>query len=407
MQKPKESLLAIPQPGNPVSSGLSVLGSDGRPDAVTDARIATALAGERSRASKSMLTDAAMGLISNFANQRTLCSSKSEYRAWIEYCAVTNAPMFLTGDLASRQREIVPYVAYLIQTGIARTWGTLEQYVCAVRKFHRLHNISDERNDCLPRKLMPIFDLVLTNARKMLNSLEAPAPKQLMPVCDFAETLANWDLTDPAEACAAAAHRLIAVTCRRIGDVLPSQATHFRSDRGLCVDPVVIEADMISFMLLTTKNRPLGPPWLGILIPNEFDRECCALTAVRQYARCLLKFGGHLNANAPFFQRFDSNRHCFTGQALTVADLDQACRKKTGSRVGYLRMEGANLMIAAGLRPDYQERYADWSQQSIRCGYKRMLDPLFFVIQAEINMILAAFRRDYIRSQGKKRKESA
>ena len=64
-------------------------------------------------------------------------------------------------------------------------------------------------------------------------------------------------------------------------------------------------------------------------------------------------------------------------------------------------------MIAAGLRPDYQERYADWSQQSIRCGYKRMLDPLFFVIQAEINMILAAFRRDYIRSQGKKRKESA
>ena len=126
-----------------------------------------------------------------------------------------------------------------------------------------------------------------------------------------------------------------------------------RTARGTNSGAVVVAGG--SFARTTTKNRPLGPPWLGILIPNEFDRECCALTAVRQYARCLLKFGGHLHANAPFFQRFDSNRHCFTGQALTVADLDQACRKKTGSRAGYLRMEGANLMIAAGLRPDYQE----------------------------------------------------
>lgn len=389
-------LRTVPLPTQPLSGRLTVLDSNGEPDALTLRRIALARSGPRC-VSRERLTDASMRLINDTFNPRTLSSLQSEWRAWIEFCAVISAPHFLLGDMLSREQQVIPFVSWLIETHTTNTWGSLEKYISGVRSFHRAHGLD---HDCIPRKRLVTLDAVLSAAKRFLNDLDKPAPKQLMPPQTFAELLASWDLEDPAQSGVAAAHRAISVTCRRVGDVLPARAGDFRADRNLSVRDVCLGNDFITFILRTTKNRPHGPPWVGVLIPNTADPSSCAFAAVHRYAKSLVRNGGNLDPNAPFFQRFDRERQQFSGTALTTADLDRAVNQQALRLTGvkgtcYLRMEGANLMIAAQLAPEYQERYADWNQSSIRCGYKRIMDPLFFTIQAAMNEILASFRRHY------------
>lgn len=390
------TLLSIPEPMHPVSSRLTVLDANGLPDAVTQRRIDSACGGPRFL-SKEHLTDAALRLVDDTFNPRTLNTLQSEWRAWIEFCSIISAPFFLTGDLRSRESQAIPFVAWLIETGTTNTWGSLEKYISGVRSFHRAHGLDQ---DCIPRKRLPALDAVILAARRFLNAQSKPDPKSLLPPQTFAELLASWDINNPAQSCVAAAHRAISVTCRRAGDVLPARSGDFSPDRNLCLRDIHLGRDFITIILRTTKNRPQGPAWVGVLIPNTSDPSCCAFAAVHRYADTLLKKSSNLDPLAPFFQRFDADLQRFPGAALTTSDLDRAINQQALKLTGekgtcYLRMEGANLMIAAGLPPAHQERYADWSQNSIRCGYKRIMDPMFFCIQAALNETLANFRWHY------------
>jgi hypothetical protein len=141
----------------------------------------------------------------------------------------------------------------------------------------------------------------------------------------------------------------------------------------------------------TTKNRPVGsgvPPWIGCLVANDADSALCPLRVLTSYFDVLEAQSGNMSADDPFFQLPNADGR-FTGTPLSTAVV----RSHTQARFAtlfpdygpsvYFRLWTANILIAAGLTPDEQERYNDWSHTS-RMRYAHTADPILVPVQRKL-----------------------
>lgn len=329
------------------------------------------------------------------SNPGTEKTNRAMWRKWLTYCDVYAVHAILTPyQMPQRETIMCAFLGFLLENGV-RNPDTIRHYVYAVRSFHVAFGVDGAA--VVPISAgMPAFRWVFEHLVQT-QRLRHPRRAKVVPSLSMVVALfRSWDESDARQLAVKAATVVATFTGRRMGDMLPQHEHSYNALLNLTVGDVQIMDDAASVVCRTTKNRPVGsgmPPWIGCLVANDADPLLCPLRVLKAYFGVLRARSASMTADDPFFQLPNTDGR-FNGVPLSTA----AVRDHTQGRLAalfpgygpsvYFRLWTANILIAAGLTPDEQERYNDWSHTS-RMRYAHTVDPMLVPVQRKLFVAFA------------------